>query len=171
MMQHAQLWGRFDTVRIQYRRATQFDYNNLGHVMYDAVRNGDSLYNQAQRQAWAPKPRQGSAWNERLSEQFIAVADSEQTIVGMMSLSQKGYLDLAYIRPAYQGSGIFRKLFAMLIEFAKEKRIFSISVHASLMAQPAFSAMGFDIVKKEIVTLGNQDFDRFEMQLMLAQTV
>lgn len=169
MQPRGRLWGRFDAVNIQYRWATQSDYNDLGDIMHDAVRNGDSRYNEAQRQAWVPEPRRGSEWDQRLSEQSIAVAVSEQMVVGMMSLSPNGYLDLAFIRPAYQGSGIFRRLFAMLLEFADEQCISEISVHASLMAQPAFSAMGFDIVKKETVALGDQDFDRFEMQMMLTQ--
>jgi putative acetyltransferase len=76
---------------------------------------------------------------------------------------------LAFIRPEHQGSGVFRKLFSMLLELADQQHIAEISVHASLMAQPAFSAMGFEIINKEIVELGDHEFERFEMKMVLTK--
>jgi putative acetyltransferase len=168
-MRHGRLSGRFSNVTIEYRWATETDYDVVGEVIFDAVRNGPSLYSEAQRNAWVEAPRSGPEWQQRVAAQSIAVADLGDNIAGLMSLRQDGYLDFAFIRPAYQGSGIFRKLYSMILELAHEQKQPRILVHASLMAQPAFSAMGFEINKEESVQLNGQYLDRFEMQLVIAQ--
>ncbi len=155
------------TKDITLRWATPADYNILGKVMFDAVRNGRSNYSEAQRQAWVPVPRSGDAWDKRLGEQDIVVAESLEQIVGFMSLAPKSYLDFAYIRPDFQGRGLFRRLYGKIEHLAIEQKQFRIWVHASIMAQPAFSKIGFQIIKKESVTIANEAFDRFEMQKLL----
>ena len=81
-----------------------------------------------------------------------------------MSLAESGYIDLAFIRPSSQGTGIFRKLYESIEKLAMQNGIRRLWVHASLMAQPAFTAMGFSITKKEVVQVGDQSLDRFEME-------
>jgi putative acetyltransferase len=166
-MQRGQLWGRFNNVNINYRWASVSDYDVLGEVIFDAVRNGPSLYTEAQRRAWVEVPRNGAEWRQRVAAQSIALAETGGGIVGLMSLTKDGYLDFAFIRPAHQGTGIFRKLYSMIFELAREQKQSRILVHASLMAQPAFSAMGFAITKKESVQINEQYLDRFEMQIAL----
>lgn len=168
-MLHGPLWGRSSNVTISYRWATASDYDVLGEVIFDAVRNGPSLYNEAQRSAWVDAPRNGPEWQQRVAAQTIAVAESGGNITGLMSLTQDGYIDFAFIRPAYRGSGIFRKLYSMILELACQQKQPRILVHASLMAQPAFSAVGFEITKEETVQLNGQYLDRFEMQLVIAK--
>ena len=51
------------------RWATEADFDALADVMFAAVREGDSPYTEAQRQAWVPEPRRGSAWRTRLISQ------------------------------------------------------------------------------------------------------
>jgi putative acetyltransferase len=156
-------------VTITYRWATDSDYDALGEVIFDAVRNGPSLYSEAQRSAWVDAPRSGPEWQQRMAAQSIAVAETDGNIAGLMSLTQDGYLDFAFIRPAYQGSGIFRQLYSMILELARQQKQPRILVHASLMAQPAFSAMGFEITKEESVEINGQYLDRFEMQFVIAE--
>ncbi len=161
--------GRCNEMTVNYRWADSSDYDVLGEVIFDAVRNGRSLYNEAQRRAWIDAPRSGPDWHQRLAEQSIALATHDVGIVGLMSLTQDGYLDFAYVRPAFQGTGIFRKLFAMIFELAVSQGHSKILVHASLMAQPAFSAMGFENLKMETIDLNGQGLDRFEMQLLIVR--
>jgi putative acetyltransferase len=156
-------------VTITYRWATDSDYDALGEVIFDAVRNGPSLYSEAQRSAWVDAPRSGPEWQQRMAAQSIAVAETDGNIAGLMSLTQDAYLDFAFIRPAYQGSGMFRQLYAMILELARDQKQPRILVHASLMAEPAFSAIGFEITKEETVEINGQYLDRFEMQFVIAE--
>lgn len=149
------------------RFASQDEYDLLGEVMYDAVRHGPSDYTEEQRQAWVPEPRSGTEWHNRLRNQSVFVAVDVDTILGFMSLKDYCYIDLAYIRPAHQGSGLFRRLLNEITKLARRSNAPRIWVHASLMAQPAFGALGFRIVQEEVVELGGQSLHRYEMEKSL----
>jgi putative acetyltransferase len=41
-------------------------------------------------------------------------------------------------------------------------------VHASLMAEPAFAAVGFSVKRPEEVEIGGERFQRFEMEKILS---
>lgn len=152
------------TKNFKIRQATADDYDAIAEVMYDAVRHGFSAYSKAQRQAWVPQPRSGVEWVERLDSQTVFIAENSNQVVGFISLAENGYIDFAYIRPSAQGSGVFRCLYDTLENQATQDDTRRLWVHASVMAQPAFAAMGFSIIQKETVEIGGQSFERFEME-------
>lgn len=147
------------------RWATSVDYADLADVMFDAVRNGRSAYTDEQRRAWVPEPRSGSEWSARLSNQIIAVGENGDGMAGFMSLGEEGYIDFAYIRPRAQGRGLFRKLFAEIDKQSRTRGDARLWVHASLMAEPAFTALGFAIIEKQTIEIGVERFERFKMEL------
>ncbi len=144
--------------------ANPTDYDSLADIVFDAVRNGPSKYTQAQRAAWVPERRGGEEWAERLKRQVIAIARDETRAVGFMSLAPEGYIDFAFIRPDAQGSGLFRRLFAMIEDKARSQNEPRLWTHASLMAQHAFAAVGFEVVEHEVVQIGDQRFERAKME-------
>ncbi|MCJ8190591.1 GNAT family N-acetyltransferase [Sphingomicrobium aestuariivivum] len=151
-----------------FRRATPADDETLGEVMYDAVRNGRSHYSEKQRAAWVPEPRKGAAWSERLAKQDIVIAEEAGEVLGFMSLERDtAYLDFAYIRPKAQGTGLFRQMLERILERGRAQGMEQISVHASLMAQPAFAACGFAVTAEEEVTIADESFRRFAMTCTL----
>lgn len=149
------------------RTANQEDYSLLGELMFDAVRNSCSAYTAEQRKAWVPEVERGTDWSKRLSAQTIIVADIDDEILGFVSLAENGYIDLAFIRPKHQGKGVFRCVYDRLEQTARERGERRLWVHASLMAQPAFAAMGFDTVQEQLVELRGQVLRRFEMEKYL----
>ena len=153
---------------IDIREATSGDYDAIADVMFDAVRNGRSKYTEEQKRAWVPQPRNGLDWNERLQSQKILVAIRAGEIVGFMSLAANGYIDFAYVRPSAQRTGVFRLLYESIEKLAQKNEETRLWVHASLMAQPAFDAMGFTITKRETVEIGDQALDRFEMEKQIS---
>lgn len=148
---------------IQLRPATATDYDTLGELMYDAIHNGPTQYTDAQSQAWMPVPRQGADWHARLAKQHVILAVLGHEVLGFMSIEPGGYVDFAYIRPSAQGSGLFRRLFAAIMERAAAAGETQLSTHASLMAQPAFAAMGFEIEFHETVEVDGQSLPRAKM--------
>ncbi len=156
--------------KTEIREATSEDYATIADVMFDAVRNGRSKYTEEQRHAWVPQPHSGPNWNKRLDSQTILVATQGGQIIGFMSLATNGYIDFAFIRPCAQRTGVFRLLYESIEKLAKKKQETRLWVHASLMAQPAFFAMGFAITKKEVVRIGCQTFERFEMEKHMCNT-
>ena len=151
-----------------FRWASADEGDLLADVMFDAVRNGESRYTEAQRAAWVPARRSGPDWIARLAGQDILVAEQEGRAVGFVSLADGGYVDFAYIRPEAQHSGLFRELISRIVERAVERGEPLLWTHASLMAEPAFARLGFTVRKREQVRIGDQLLDRFEMARSLA---
>jgi putative acetyltransferase len=147
--------------------ATPADYDALGDIVFDAVRNGPSKYTQSQRAAWVPVRRGGEEWVERLKGQVIAIAREETRAVGFMSLAPEGYIDFAFIRPDAQGTGLFRRLFAMIEDKARSQNELRLWTHASLMAEPAFAAVGFTVIEYQVVPIGDQHLNRAMMEKRL----
>ena len=135
--------------------------------MFDAIHNSPSQYTADQSRAWAPEPRRGPDWAARLAKQHILVAERAGDIHGFMSIEPGGYVDFAYIRPGAQGSGLFRKLFDAVSAWAVARGETELSTHASLMAQPAFAAMGFQIDHHETVEVDGQSLRRARMSKSL----
>jgi len=151
----------------RFRRATADDNDVLADIMFDAVRNGESRYTEQQRAAWVPSRRAGPEWAARLQGQEIVVAEQDGKAVGFVSLAKGGYVAFAYIRPEAQHTGLFRQLLTHVVERAIEKGEPLLWTHASLMAEPAFAKLGFTVRKRERVQIGDQDFDRCEMEKSL----
>lgn len=143
---------------------TSADYADLADVMFDAVRNGPSKYTEPQRAAWVPERRSGEEWEARLARQVIALARDANRVVGFMSLEPGGYIDFAFIRPEAQGAGLFRRLFGQIEEYSHAQGETRLWVHASLMAEPAFAAVGFEVVEREVVRIGDESFKRAKME-------
>ena len=152
-------------------QASRDDFNGLGEVMFKAVRDGNSPYSQVQRQVWMPTPRCGADWNDRLAAQYVLKAETRAqenpALIGFMSLRDDGYVDFAYILPQARGKGLFRKLFAVIENQALARGLEKLSTHTSLMAQPAFKAMGFKTMHKETVEIDGVTLERFEMSKRL----
>ena len=148
---------------IRLRPASPDDYDTLGDLMFDAIHNGPTQYTKAQSEAWAPAPRAGSEWATRLAGKDIILAVRGDSILGFMSIEPGGYIDFAYIRPEAQGTGLFRTLFNEILSRAKTAAETELSTHASLMAQPAFAAMGFDVDHHETVEVNGESLSRARM--------
>ena len=116
-----------------------------------------------------PVRRHGEEWAERLAGQVIAVAHDKTRAAGFMSLAPEGYIDFAFIRPDAQGTGLFRRLFAMIEDKARSQNEPRLWTHASLMAEPAFAAMGFTVIERQVVQIGNEHFKRAMMEKPLAR--
>jgi GNAT superfamily N-acetyltransferase len=63
-----------------------------------------------------------------------------------------------------QGTGLFRRLFNSVEAHARAAHEPRLWVHASLMAQPAFAAVGFSITEHQVVQIGDQDLKRAYME-------
>ena len=145
------------------REVTSLEYDALGEVMFRAIREGDSPYSDAQREAWMPVARSGPDWAARLAAQYVVVAEVAGQIVGFMSVDPAGFVDLAFILPEARGQGLFGDLLRVITGFAEEKGFTQLSTNASLMAQPAFARHGFSIVRHERITRNGVGLERAAM--------
>lgn len=149
------------------RTAHRGDYDALGAVMFTAIRTGPSPYTDAQRRVWNRAPQSGADWHAKLTAQFVVLGLVNDAPAGFMTLRPDGYLDLAYIIPSARGTGLFRSLYAAVEGQAYAMGLTHISVHASLTAQPAFAAMGFDVVQHEEAVRDGETLARAKMKKRL----
>jgi putative acetyltransferase len=149
------------------RKAVAADANRLGRIMYDAINFGQSAYNPAQRLAWCAAPHAGAKWAATLSGQTVWLAERQTVPVGFVTLAPHGYIDLAFVAAAAQGQGVFSALYFALETDAwntGERRLWT---YASLMAQPAFEAHGFHVIRHETVVRCGETLARAEMEKTL----
>ena len=158
--------GNFEMHEFSIRLATSGDYNELGLIMFEAVRDGAPHYTERQRLAWAPEPRSGREWGDRLDSQAVFVAGSGDRLLGFMALDHD-YVDLAYIRPEARGSGMFRSLYQEIEMVANQNNVKRVWTHASLTARNAFAAVGFQVKANDTTWIDDVSFDRFEMERFL----
>lgn len=142
--------------------------DEIGQVFFDAIHDGAPAYTPEQRAAWAPVPRSGSEWRERLARQRLWGAFSGDQLIGFMSLEDDAYVDFAYILSAYQGLGIFPRLFAEVESSALVAGTKLLRTHASLMARRAFEKVGFTVTHPETVEINGIALKRFEMAKVIA---
>ncbi len=149
--------------------------------MFAAIHADPSPYTRAERQAWCPQPPGGVEWEAKLAKQYVAVAvgpygdlhteqEKNPQLMGMMTMTSEGYLDLAFLLPNARGKGHLRRLLSMIRAQASELDLPALTTHASLAAQTPFGALGFELVKQEVVTRHGQSLRRAEMRLPLKTT-
>jgi len=141
-------------------RSHRCEADALGRLMYRSVRYGATAYSVHARAAWMPRRRTGRAWARRLSGQTVWVARRLTAPVGFISLRLDGYVDLAFVAPEALGQGVFSSLMRALLDAAGDR---TLRTHASLHAQPAFTAHGFKVVRHEIKVARGQRLRRAEM--------
>lgn len=155
-----------DATELNVREMIDGEADALGRVMWRAIHEGQSAYSQAQRTAWLAAPRQGAPWAERLAKQQVLVVEAMGAPVGFMTRDGP-YIDLAFVLPDWQGRGVFSALCRRIEAEARAAGLRRIWVHASLMAQPAFAAHAFRVIRHETVAQNGQSLPRAEMEKVL----
>ena len=127
-------------------------------------------YTQEQTNAWAPldlsddeNKQSEERWTTRLASQITFTAKIEAQIVGFISMTHEGDLDLLYVCKEQQAQGIAYQLFKHIEAIAREHKLSHITTHASIMAMPLAKRMGFAILKEDIVERRGVSMPRYEM--------
>ena len=149
------------------RRMRPGEEARLYEVLRSAVLRGTARhYDEAQRRAWAPdRPFEG--WGERLAGSECFVCQVDDRIVGFMSVTATGHLDLAYVLPEMHGSGIGGRLLRRVEEEMRLTGVERMTTGASLVAQPFFERHGWIAEREETVHRNGQGLRRVRMRKAL----
>ncbi|MEM1100645.1 MAG: GNAT family N-acetyltransferase [Pseudomonadota bacterium] len=151
------------------RRFRAEDGAGCAALFYEAVHVGAAeKYDAAQRRAWAPKVPDGAAFAERLGAEHCFVAEDGEAIRGFMSLTPKGYLDMAFVAPDARGTGLADKLYAEILRAARSTGLTYLAVDASAYAHPFFTRHGWTIHRAAEVERGGLAIPRYSMFLDLS---
>ncbi|MEM6386830.1 MAG: GNAT family N-acetyltransferase [Pseudomonadota bacterium] len=130
------------------------DAEAAGRLFHCSVREGARLkYSDAQVRAWSPDARTGPGWADRLGQADTVVAEDADGLLGFMSLTKDGYLDLAYVRPDAMGQGVSDAIYAVLEGRAAAQGITHLTVQASLLAEPFLSRKGWTVTQRQEVEM------------------
>ena len=85
------------------RNAVPQDAAALSDIFHDAIRTGARRdYSERECAAWSPSPPDPDLWLCRIAPLRTWVAEAGGPPVGVISLHDVGYLDLAFVRPEWQ---------------------------------------------------------------------
>ena len=138
------------------------------HVFFRAVHEGAAgFYTPEQRQAWAPRQTVPDGPDKLLTQHCI-VAERAGRIVGFMSLTDAGYLDMAFVLPEEMGKGTAAALHDAVITHATDTGLAArVTTHASHLFRRFLLRQGWQVVAAETVERDGERLDRFVMDRVL----
>ncbi|TYR81758.1 GNAT family N-acetyltransferase [Priestia megaterium] len=113
----------------------------------------------AQIEIWANQ----TAWVNRLEKQFCFVAVINSYIVGFITLTNEGLIDLLYVHKNFQRQGIASSLLASAEEKAIQLNLSQLVTEASITAEPFFESHHYKIEKKQVKKINNIPFTNYLM--------
>lgn len=143
------------------------DFAALRPVVLDAIHGSRGRYDPEQCRIWAAHLPSTADWSERLSSQKVFVARKNERICGFMTLEPDGLVDLAFIDPDFQGTGLFGRLYELVEQSARAARLERLTVKASLNAAGPFKRVGFTKVSRGKMPLTGATLIRFYMEKRL----
>lgn len=126
-----------------------------------------SHYDSAQRQAWAPAAIDRSAWQTRLTELELLIAEDGYTIAGFIGFSRNGHIDLLYTAPGYARQGVASALYTAAEQQLRAAGASELYTEASLVAEGFFARQGFSVQQAQTVTRGAVTLPRMLMRKTL----
>ena len=133
----------------------------LATIFHEAVRAvGRKDYDQAQVEAWSPKPVPADKFLARVSDGrsvFVAVSENDKPIA-FIELEENGHIDCFYCHPDAVGTGVGTALYERLESAALALGLSRLYVEASEAARRFFGGKGFSLIER-------RDFERNKVQI------
>lgn len=136
----------------QYSLATKKDLKDITHLFKHTIETVASKNYSAQEiKSWSAGAKNTDNWLKRIDTHYFLLVKVNQTLVGMASLEENGYLDVIYVHPKYQGQGIASDLLNKMEEKAKMYGHSEITSDVSITAKPFFLHKGYEIIQPQLV--------------------
>lgn len=135
------------------------------HAVYvDAVRNGTApLYSAEEARAWAPSEQLEDWLPPRLQAGQTWIAEASGTVVGFLTVTPDGHLDLFFVRPGWRRSGLAAELYERMTAWAGARGIERMSTFASHLARRFLERRGWHVVSGETAIRNGVALKRWEM--------
>jgi putative acetyltransferase len=151
-------------MRISVRPYSTCDLQMVAELFTTSVHElSCSRYSPLQRQAWAPRPPDLKQWEVRLRNLQTLIAEVDARPVGFLSYQPDGYVDLLYVRPQFERTGIATHLYECVEKIFVETDVGSAYTEASLIAQPFFARHGFHTSRFEEIRVNGTLLQRWVM--------
>lgn len=153
------------TANLLFRKAQPIDVDALLNCFELAISQIDGeIYDQQQKNAWIKKGFENiEKWLKRIDEQYFIIAEIDNRIAGIISVSQEGYVDLLFTNPVFQRKGIASLLYQKAEIYLKENGVTKLDTHASAVSQPFFEKRGFTFKREEKFELYGVPISNFHL--------
>lgn len=111
-------------------------------------------YSSNQIEAWIYDTKNNvnqKRWIDVLTKQFVLVAQSENRIVGFVTLDKGNYIDFLFVHKDYQRKGIANRLYKEIENEARRQQKTILTSDVSKTARPFFEKNEFKVVREQIV--------------------
>ncbi|MBV6443163.1 MAG: putative N-acetyltransferase YafP [Saprospiraceae bacterium] len=143
------------------------DKRQLQQLFYDTVHTVNARdHSPEQINAWAPAEPDREVW-ARLDQQYSFVVAFQKTIVGFISLTNKGEIDFLYVHKDFQGKGIASALLKQVERLARKRGISVLYAAASATARVFFENNGFVTLAEQRLMLRGTEIANFKMEKRL----
>lgn len=156
------------TRKIQYvitvRQATLADVDSITQLFYETITTvNQAHYDPDQVAAWRAGHADKDRWLLRVQEQYFLVAENGDKLIGFISITQEGYLDLLFIHKDYQRQGVATHLLKAIETFAIGSLIDIIYSDVSITAQPFFKRHHFTTDFEQVVEVRGVEMKNYRM--------
>ena len=140
----------------------------LAEIFRRSVREVASRdYRPAQIEAWTKFVEETTAWDERMRDRLVWVAEEAGQPIGFIQFEAPDHIDLTYVHPEHQRKGVATALLARLELAARSHGAKLLKVEASITSRPFFEARGFATTTPQIVTARGEEFLNYRMEKSL----
>jgi len=122
-------------------------------------------YDAEQIEAWLGSLSDAAGWRSRLCHVEVTVAERDGELAGFVGLAAAGVVDLLFVHPEHARRGVGRALLSAAISQAAARCWPQLEADVSLVAHPLFEALGFRIVRRQVVERAGRRLDNFRMRL------
>ncbi|WP_310588054.1 GNAT family N-acetyltransferase [Emticicia sp. BO119] len=124
-------------------------------------------YTDEQLKVWASGVENVSRWQSRLAQQYVLVAEINNTIAGFCTLDKGTYLDFLYIHKDYQRHGIAYELYNVIESEARQQNQTKLTSDVSKTARPFFETMGFCVLSERTLIKHGVELNNYKMEKTL----
>jgi len=146
------------------RQITIKDQLELKKVYFDSIQSLDKkIYSERQKRAWSSQAWDNPNFDKSILKGKGWLLSEEGIIIAFATRYPNNRIALFYCKGEFQRKGIGSKLLHKLEDEAKKEGLESLTTEASLISFELFLKNGWEIIRKEKVTINNIFFERYKM--------
>jgi len=146
------------------RQITIKDQLELKKVYFDSIQSLDKkIYSESQKRAWSSQAWDNPNFDKSILKGKGWLLSEEGIIIAFATRYPNNRIALFYCKGEFQRKGIGSKLLHKLEDEAKKEGLESLTTEASLISFELFLKNGWEIIRKEKVTINNIFFERYKM--------
>jgi len=127
----------------------------------------EDSYSEAQREAWASRAEDETAFGKKLGAQLTLIATIAGSPVGFASLKGTDHLDMLFVHPGAVRQGVASTMCDAIEKLAAARGAARISVDASDSAQEFFAGRGYVGQQRNSISIGDEWLANTTMTKML----